>query len=166
MKFSLVFSTFAVAVIIIFFVGLLENYNLENIIIRKIPNMDVFLDGIFDYIFEMLLPLLPLFVFISLDNKKSHSKAAFLGVILGFLMLLLCVAGSILLFGPNLAGELDYAYSQYISTFTVGRLFTRLDFFAYFLFFITSISKIWVLGQTVKELLGRIGSLFLLFNRG
>ena len=80
-------------------------------------------------------------------------------------MLLLCIAGSILLFGPNLAGELDYAYSQYISTFTVGRLFTRLDFFAYFLFFITSISKIWVLGQTVKELLRLISGLFPLLHR-
>lgn len=165
LKFSLVFGAFAVAVIIIFFVGLFENYDFDNIIIKNLPNFEILTSGISDYVFQMLFPLFPLFVFISLDNKKSHSKAAFLGVISGFLMLLLCIAGSILLFGPDLAGELDFAYSQFISTFTVGRLFTRLDFFAYFLFFITSISKIWVLGQTVKELLRLISGLFPLLHR-
>lgn len=166
LKFALIFAVFGAVVITVFFVGLFENYNFKNIYIFNLPNAKTYFGGVKAYIGHTVLPLIPLFAFIGLENKKSRTKATFLGVLLGFILLILCIAGSILLFGPNLAGELKFAYSQFISTFTVGRLYTRLDFLAYFIFFVASITKIWVLGQTVKELLGRINSLFLLFNRG
>ena len=39
-----------------------------------------------------------------------------------------------MLFGPTFAARIEYPYTAAVSTVSVGRLFTRMDYFSYFIY--------------------------------
>ncbi len=91
------------------------------------------------------LLLLPVFVLQS--SGQSYVKSAFLGTAFGFLLLLLCSVASVLTLGQS--NNLLFPYIKSIGIISSGNLFTRIDGLFYFLFFVTSITKITVCIKTL-----------------
>ena len=159
LKFCLLSFWFVLIVTVFFFILAVDRYNLRNIFIFKLPDLKTFLKQTKPYIMNpastmILLPLYNMFVF-----KDRCVKASLTGTVSGFIILGICILNSILLFGADLSGQLGYPYISAISTISIGRLFTRLDEFAYLLFFITCTIKITVCGYVAFNCLKRVNTI-------
>ena len=160
LKFSLLAFWVVIIIIAFFFIMCIGRYNLRNIFIFKLPSFKIMLSQTKPYFINpvitvIILPVYNVFVF-----KNKNSKAAFTGLAAGFSLLALCILSSVLLFGASLAGELDYPFVLAVSTVTIGRLFTRLDEFSYFLYFISSLTKINVCTFVTINCLKKINTTF------
>ena len=71
------------------------------------------------------------------DDKKKKAP-------LIWLIAKILIGGAAIVFGSDFAGKLKYPYASAISTVTLGNLFTRMDGFAYLIFFASVIVKITV----------------------
>lgn len=147
-KFSLVSFVLACIVILFFFIAPMDKYNLRNIYIFRLPNLKSFLTQVGVYFINPISQSFVLAMFLKLCLGKSHSNQATLGVLIGGAFLGLCILAPILLFGAKLSGNFDFPFSSTAETVTVGRLFTRLDGFGYFMYFVTSLIKITVCLKT------------------
>ena len=155
LKFSLVFFLFVLGLIIFFFLASVSDYSLHNLALQTPIDMKVFLKSLKSFIKNPILSSLILPFYYRFALKERHISAHF-GVVLGYLLLLLAVISSLLLFGSELSAELSYPHFSAVSTITVGRLYTRLDGFLYFIYFITSIIKINVCSFVSYSCLKRI----------
>ena len=142
LKFALLCCGFSVVAIIFFFFATLGNFDMRNIFIFRLPGIKEFSNSVLPYLSNVVSPilLLPFYRVFVFGNKRA--TACVHGAVLGFILLGLCILSSVLLFSPQLAGKLDYPYAAAISTITVGKLFTRMDGFSYFLYFSAAIIKI------------------------
>lgn len=141
LKFSLLAFSATIILIIFFFFASLSNYDLENVYMG-IPDFKDILKNAKPYFLNpflsvLLLPMYFLFVF-----ERVREKDMAVGITLGFLSLFLCIISSILLFGPFLAGELEYPFASAVSTVTVGKLYARMDGLSYFIYFSSALIKI------------------------
>ena len=159
-KFSVIAFIFTALAIIFFFLASLKNYRISNIFIFSLPPLKDLFSQTKEYFMGIILPLL-LFLCFEASVLKSHPKPYTLwGIASGTLLLCLCILNSVLLFGTRFAGTLDYPYASAISTVTIGRLFTRLDGFAYFVYFAASITRITVCTILIKSIFNKIRFLF------
>lgn len=157
LKFFLISFWFALAVIIFFFIATSLEFDTANIIIFKLPNTNQFVSQFMPYFINPVLPSVLLSVYDAAVFGKTRYAAAVSGYITGCVLLGICTVGTVLLFGPTLAGQLDYPYSSAVSTVSIGRLFSRLDGFAYYIYFICALTKTTVcifLARTCLRMLG------------
>lgn len=143
-KFSLVNCVFVVVIILFFFIAPMEKYELRNIYIFRAPNLNSLLPQVKVYLLNPVLHSLSLPLFLNLCFGKTCGKPAAVGVFFGGVFLGLCLLAPILLFGAHTGGEFGFPFSSAAETVTVGRLFTRLDGFVSFVYFITCLVKITV----------------------
>ncbi|MBO5322071.1 MAG: GerAB/ArcD/ProY family transporter [Clostridia bacterium] len=148
-KFSLVSFVLVLIVILFFFIAPMDKYNLRNIYIFRLPDLNSFLPQFGVYLINPVLQSVVLAAFLKMGFGKSGGEEANIGVLIGGVLLSLCILAPILLFGAKLSGNFDFPFSSTAETVTVGRLFTRLDGFVYFMYFTTSIVKITVCLKTV-----------------
>lgn len=139
LKFSLVTAVLSVAIIALFFFSTFKNFKFENIFIYSLPNFSRFLKQLFPYFKGIVLPSVILSVFAKISGFKKGTLV--LGFGMGYLFLALTILNSVLLFGINFSGSLQYPYSSAGSTVTFGNLFTRLDGFIYFLYLSSCLVK-------------------------
>ncbi len=128
--------------VVFFFFAMLPNFEWENIWFFNITDFKTLFAQTKPYLLNPVLPMLLLPVYNSLTFKNNRSGTVFAGMTAGFVMLFVCVIGPVLLFGASFAGEVRYPYSAAVSTVSIGRLFSRLDGFSYFLYFICLLAKI------------------------
>lgn len=141
-KFSLISACFSVLAVIFFFIFTAKDFETRNIIIKTLPSVKNLYIQTMPYIKTVTLPSLLLVLFAKITkNKKS---TAFLGLLSGNILLASCILNSVLLFGSKFSGRLDFPYASAISTVTFGNLFTRMDGFAYFIYFASCVIKITV----------------------
>lgn len=138
-KFSLLCGLLAVVVIIFFFASTLKDFKVKNIYIYSLPSIGSLCEQTFPYLKSIALPVVLLAVFGRQEGEKKST--ALLGAIFGILTFGICLLNSVLLFGIELSGTLDFPYSSAGSTVTFGYLFTRLDGFLYFVYFATCLIK-------------------------
>ncbi len=148
LKFSLISAVISVVAIFFFFGFTAPDFRVKNIIINSLPNMENLMLQIMPYLKKVTLPSVLLAVFAKTNNFSE--KIAFCGVGLGNLLLAFCVLNSVLLFGNEFAGRLSYPYASAISTVTFGNLFTRMDGFAYFIYFASCLIKITISVSIIK----------------
>ena len=141
LKFSLISLVLSGAVILFFFIGGADKYELRNIFVFKLPEFSEILPQIKPYLLNPVLQSLVLPVFLWQSFGETRTRQGFFGVLWGAVILGLCILSSVLLFGAQLSGSLEFPFASLVSTVTVGRLFTRLDGFAYFVFFVASVVK-------------------------
>ena len=153
LKFCFLAFFFIAAVIVIFFLLCIKDYRIQNIFIFALPSYKTLFSQIKDYALNPTAAVLLIAVYETGVFGKIRKKASVYGIILGFALLGLCLLNSLLLFGSNLAALLDYPYASAISTVTVGRLFTRLDGFSYFVYFTSCLTKITVCVFIIRYIL-------------
>lgn len=159
-KFSLVTCVFVVGIILFFFVAPMEKYELRNIYIFRAPKLSSLLPQLKVYLLNPVLQSLILPLFFNLCIGKTCGKPATVGVFFGGVFLGLCLLAPILLFGAHTGGEFSFPFSSAAETVTVGRLFTRLDGFVYFVYFITCLVKITVSLKVSLTALKRVRETF------
>lgn len=140
-KFSLCVATVACFLIVICFLGGVKYFDFSHLKTEfKTPPFSP------AYYLQQLscVAAIPLFVFG--DNKKLPRKTIFCGVGVGLLSLALCSAQVILTLG-NI--NYNYPYLYAVSIISSGSLFTRLDGFAYFLFFVFAVIRITICLKTI-----------------
>lgn len=156
LKFCLLSFSFVAIAILFFFFATLGNFNIRNIFVFSFPKLSTLYTQSMPYFRTTLVPSLLLPVWQVLVFKKIRPKEAFAGLLVGTVLLGICILCSVLLFGPQLAGNLDFPYASAVSTVTVGRLFTRLDGFSYYIYFTSALIKIISCLFIVKSLLKKI----------
>lgn len=159
-KFSVLAFCFTAFVICFFFLASLKNFRIDNIFIFSLPPIKSFIPQLIEYIKEIIAPIFLFLCFKNLNLCKVSEKHSFIGVIFGVILLALCLLNSVLLFGGRFAGTLDYPYASAVSTVTIGRLFTRLDGFSYFVYFSAAIVRINLCTILIKSLFYKIQFLF------
>lgn len=159
LKFSFLAFFITALLIVFFFFATVTNYNFRNIFIFRLPKPKEFIEELMPYIKNPVLPslLLPFFTVSAVGEK--HKKHLLSGVAVSLILLGVCLLGPLLLFGPFFAGDLPYPYASAVSTVTVGRLFTRLDGFSYFIYFATALVKITASAFVIKKGLKRLNQI-------
>ena len=76
------------------------------------------------------------------SQVKVKRKTLTLGLSFGFFLLGIAILLSVMIFGAELSGRLDYPFFSAVSTVTIGKLFTRMDYLAYFIYFSSALIKI------------------------
>lgn len=160
LKFALISFCFTAGVIIFFFIASFKRFNFDNIIILNIPDFGEIYPQIKNYIVNPLLSALLIGVYEVCVFKKVRKRNTFWGLGAGLILLGICILSSVLLFGARLSAVLDYPYASAISTVTIGRLFTRLDGFSYFVYFSACLTRITVCLYLVWTMLKRSDSLY------
>lgn len=160
LKFCLLAFIFTVLAVLFFFFASLHNYNAENIMLFSLPDFKTLITQTKPYFLNPFLSLLLLPVYFKTVFEKINRKSGVLGVGLGYIVLGICLLSAILLFGPYLAGKLDYPFASAVSTVTIGKLFTRMDGFAYFIYFCCALVKITVCLFITFSMLKRIRQCF------
>lgn len=149
LKFSLITFVLITAVIVFFFIAPMDKYELRNIYIFKLPHFAEILTQMNPYLINPLSHSIILPIYLKLEWGKTKGKSGVLGAVIGCVLLSVCVLSPILLFGAGVSGELQFPFASAVSTVTVGRLFTRLDGFAYFVYFVSALIKSCVLVKVV-----------------
>lgn len=149
-NFSLICGLVCTLLLIFFFFATFKDFNFKNIYIYSFPNVKSLFHQTVPYIKTVTLPILVLTLFAKQNNIGTVVTIS--GVSIGAMLLVISILNSILLFGAEMAGELSYPYASAISTVTFGNLFSRLDGFSYFIYFVTAIIKITVCVEVVKKI--------------
>ena len=156
LKFSLLSFVYSLIVLMIFILLLLPNLKLQNLSlpinfeIEKLlkSSFETFI-SIFSFVF-----ILGFFEFSILGETRKSAITS--GVIIGSVVLLICALSVIFLFGSEFSAVVRFPFVQAISTATIGKLFSRLDVFIYFIFFFSSLLKIEVCVFVIKFCLKNI----------
>ncbi len=141
LKFSLICFGFTAIAITFFFLASIGDYEAENIRMSSFPDWGVILSEAKPYFMNPLLPALLLPFYYRLVFKGNKNSGHF-GLALGLIFFGLCILSAVLLFGTELSCRLSYPYASAISTISIGRLYTRLDGFSYFIYFASALTKI------------------------
>lgn len=159
LKFSFLCFVFTLLAVLFFFFCMSGNFDFQNIIIRSIPDLNKLKNSVMPYLLKATLPAILLPFYHAAVFGKRAGSACVIGTAAGYIILGLCVAPAVLLFSAPLAGRLSYPYASAVSTVTVGKIFTRLDGFSYFLYFSGALCKINICLFTVKFAVKKLSQL-------
>lgn len=156
-KFSLIAAVLCALIILALFLFSFPDFKIRNIVpYTYLPSYNL-LGQIAQYILRAFAPVIVAVVYICATHESPRGSVLCDGVLLGGIMLLLCVANSVLIFGASAAAEMQFPYSDAVSLVTLGELFTRMDGFSYLLIFIASVTKITVCLKTAILLIAKLG---------
>ena len=154
LKFSLFSAVISAAVIIVFFFFLVPRFNFEYLFpVGKVSTAGVFSQTV-SYFFRVFLPAFPLLLYPCLCGGEKGSVIT--GLAVGGVITAVTMCCGILIFGAEMAADMNYAYADAISTVSIGYLFTRMDGFSYFVFFATSLVKICICVELIEKLSARL----------
>ena len=160
LKFFLISFWFALAVILVFSLAIAFKFDLKSIYISKFPDFKQIYLQTKPYLLNPVIPTILIPLYSAAVFGESRSSHSIFGCVLGYFLLGVCLLKSVLLFGPTLAGRIDYPYALAVSTISIGRLFARLDGFLYYIYFISSLAKITVSIFVASKSVERIKKLF------
>lgn len=154
LKFSLFSAVISAAVITVFFFFLMPRFKIEYLLpVEKISAGGV-LSQTVSYFFRVFLPVFPLLLYPCLCGGEKRSVIT--GLAAGGIITAVTMSCGILIFGAEMAADMDYAYANAISTVSIGYLFTRMDGFSYFVFFATSLVKICICIELIEKLSAKL----------
>lgn len=160
LKFFMVAFVFVLIAVIFFFIANSFKFNLRYIFVFELPNIKELITQSKPYVLSVVIPSVLMPFYTACTFKKAKFSHALWGYFLGVVILGTCVISSCLIFGTTLAGELAYPYSSAVSTVSFGRLFTRLDGFSYFIYFISALARITVCVFIIRNCFKRIRKIF------
>ena len=147
-KISFIFLVLIIFSQLVLFLLSANQFDLANL---KPPIFSGTFSGGFFFFAKAFSPTLLLpFIF---KNKKSIPKGADLGMLFGFLLILLPLLQILLIFGFPYSESLDFAFLSVLDTVSIGLKFSRLEGLAYIIFFFGSLIKCSVCLMAAKEIL-------------
>lgn len=156
LKFSLITAVLNATLILLLLLYCFKSLSFENLFENKIViNKDFFAQG-FKCFCEIFLPAVTALSFIALSLGRVEPSCASIGAAAGGVILAICIAQCLMIFGETIAGATDYAYMASVGTVTTGSLFTRPDGFAYVMFFASYIIKASLGAKTTVMLIKKI----------
>ncbi len=150
-KISFIFLVLIIFSQLVLFLLSANQFDFSNL---EAPNFSgTFSGGLFFFAKAFAPTLLLPFIF---KNKKSIPKGAGLGMLFGFLLILLPLLQILLIFGFPYSNSLDFAFLSVLDTVSIGLKFSRLEGLAYIIFFFGSLTKCSVCLICAKEFLAVI----------
>lgn len=147
-KISLIFLVLIIFSQLVLFLLSANQFNLNNL--KGLSFLGTFTDVIF-FFAKCIAPML-LLPFI-IKYEKSTPKGVALGMLFGFLLILLPLLQVILIFGFSYGASLDFPFLSVLDTVSLGLKFSRLEGLAYIIFFFGSLIKCAVCLICAKEIL-------------
>ena len=136
-KLAVIFFAILGAVAVILFLLSVRSLDLSqtDVLFGKITALGVIRE--FGNIFA---PMVLAIIYLSGDGETGRLRCggAVLSVIFASLLLLICRLNVSLLFGESFAAALAYPYSEAVSTVTAGKLFARMEGWAYLMYYAAS----------------------------
>ena len=157
LKFSLLTLVFSLLIVSVMFALSYKDFNLENISVLGFPDFKKTLMQSLSYLESLILPIFLMPIIKQSISPEDKNESLYLGCILGLLMLVTVILNSLLIFGVNTAGKMQYPYCDALSTVTLSKLFTRMDGFSYFLYFSGALIRTSLGIEVVKFLLREMG---------
>lgn len=156
LKFSLICFVIVAAALLFFFIFSIKNMHIEYIFLLSLPDFyDVMLQTL-PYLYGVFLSIITALIYQKMLFGTLKSSRGVGAIAVSGVMFSIALLNSILLFGSQLSGEYKYPYADAISVISVGDLFTRMDGFAYFVFFATCLIKLTVSVFVISGLFGSI----------
>lgn len=153
-KFAFLAGVLSSATLAVLFILSFKTFDVKNLY-EAISLSDISVSDIFKYFGRLIVPSFSAVLFLRLTDSGFNARKVFFGISLGVVLCITAVLDCVLSFGMPLAGKLDYPYIDDISTVTAGSLFTRMDAFAHFVFFVAYLLKAAVCIKTSARLLSR-----------
>lgn len=155
-KFSLIsFAAFILIIAALFCISF-KDFDIENISLLSLPDIKSLTGQTKTYFESMAALILILPAAAILLDIKHSSKSLNIGVVSGFILLLAVLLNSLLVLGTHNAANTEYPYCDAVSTVTLSRLYTRMDGFAYFIYFATELIKVTLCITVIKKILQRL----------
>lgn len=143
-KFALISAVFSAIIIFLLFIVSVPSMKLINISVFSFPPIKNLTKEGTSYFLKIFLPALASIGLCHKANPSFNKKTALLGVASGGILLSGVFLTSLLILGSGV-NHFEFPYLSAIGTLTFGNLFTRLDLFVYFLFFVSALIKTAVL---------------------
>lgn len=96
----------------------------------------------------------------NLTDKKEARRIYLLGTLMGGLVLLVCILNIVLVLGTNVVGATDYPYATVTSMIMLGKSYSRMDGFTYYIYFFASLIKASVILKVILSICKKISSVF------
>lgn len=152
LKFSLISALPVLIIIFILFILCIPSMKLINISVFTLPPLTDLIKSAYPYFIRVFLTAAPAIIFAKSLSGNIKKGSIILGAAFGALLLSLIFLQSMLILGTGV-NSFDFPYISAIGTLTFGNLFTRLDGFVYFLFFVCALIKSAVSIHAAKYLL-------------
>ena len=157
LKFSLFADIVTAGAIALFFALSWREFRMENISLLSLPRVGELVNGASSFLLNVFLPCLLLYIYVGLHLGKEKRRFSVFGVAAGAVMLCAVLTNTMLLFGPELSGELKFPYASAISVITIGELFTRMDGVSYFIYFASTLVRLTVDVSIIRSLFTLVG---------
>ncbi len=155
-KLGLIAFFVSAVLLVVLFLFSVPRFEFKNIFLLRLPKADEIIGQAKPYLTEALLPLVILPFYVRLVAEKKENGYTVLGVLTGIVFLSITLLSSLLIFGSEASGRIEFPYSEAIGTVTVGDIFTRMDGFSYFVFFSSCFVKcevcIAVISRCIKNI--------------
>ncbi len=152
LKFCLISALPSLLIILILFILCIPSMKLINISVFSLPPLTDLIKSAFPYFIKVFLTAAPAVIFTKSLSGDIKKGSLLVGAALGALSLGAVFLQSMLILGTGV-NSFDFPYLSSVGTLTFGNLFTRLDGFVYFLFFVCVIIKSAVCIHAAKYLL-------------
>ena len=129
--------------------------NFEPVSLKKLFVGKVFKRS-FVYLYKALLFPIAFAIFSRFAFYNVSVKKDIFGFLIGTVLILVCYLSAVLTFTLHFASKIDYAYPISISVVNIGELYTRMDGFAYFIFFFSALIRSSICGFGIKMLLKKM----------
>ena len=159
LKFALISFIYSAFVLLIFLGLLLPNFKISNVFKWGDIEFNNMFDDFKQYFLNIFLSSVLIKFYQSNNFKDNKRNAVVWGVLSGAFILTVCGISAVLLFGSGFTGVIEYPLVSVISTVSVGKLFSRLDAFFYFIFFFSCLLKISVCGSVINSSLKNINKM-------
>ena len=90
------------------------------------------------------------------SNGGVRGRSALFGTLLSFFLILICFLNVFLLLGGSFGASMEYPYAAAVSTVTAGKLFARLEGFAYITYYVSSALRVAICVSLVSILSERV----------
>lgn len=137
--FSLFSFIITALILIVVFFSSINSLNFSDLLVNKFEIKVLIRQTLTFYIHSFGQLLIPYFFFNDLKGKSKNILT--LGVLFGFLMMLIYVLNIMLVLGSTVAKEVEYPYAYLTGLISFGRNFSRLDGFTYYIYFYSSLIK-------------------------
>lgn len=145
-KFCLLSAVISGCAIALIFIGGIKSFDFSPFKADAVKYSDLS-DGMVGFL-KCFLPAVCISAFMTLTKETACTKQTVTGASLGLLAIALCLLQSVLTLGAA-TGE-EFPYFKAVSVISSGSLFSRLDGFCFWLFFVCSLVKSAVCIKTVR----------------